>query len=179
MNSYFSSICTAVLLPISFISLMGNNNPSSAVSSQPERANIQASSQLISDNRSVEPAEKVQFYCGKSYHGRLDKKVPTTIAQKGSEKHVLIQWVKPIGKYWTPEKRCQEASHRMQVANATGKIEYIINGKMNGQNVICSAISVGGGCNKLLITLHPGDKPLNFLIEFKDVLHGRPEPTEQ
>jgi Circadian oscillating protein COP23 len=179
MNSYFFSICTAVLLPISFIAVMGNDSPSSAVNHQLGRPNIQPSSQLISDKKSADPAEKIQFYCAKVHNARLNKKVLTTIVQKGTQKFMLVQWVKPMGTYWTPERRCQKFVQRMQLANNVGTMEYIMHGKMNGQQVICTAAKVDGNCRYLLMTLQPGDRPLEILDELKNSLYGRGGMVEQ
>lgn len=179
MSSSFSLIWTAILLPISFIALMGNNNPSVAVSSQQERANIQLSSKPIGETKSADTAEKIQFFCGSSYNTRLHKRVPTTIVQKGSGKFMLVQWVRPMGYGWTPQMRCQEFTQRMQAANNAGTMKYIISGKMNGQQVVCAAAKIDGDCQYLLMTLHPGDKPLQFVSDLQDTLNGRGEIVEQ
>ena len=171
MNSYFSSICTAILLPISLIALMGNNNASVAVSSQQERANLQLGNKPIGETKSDKSAEKIQLTCGSSYNARLKKNVPTTIAQKGSEKRAIAQWVKPMGNYWTPQRRCQQVSQGMQAANAAGNLKYITNGKISKQRVICTETEVRGDCNNLLMALRAGDGSLKFLSEIKDILH--------
>jgi Circadian oscillating protein COP23 len=178
MNSYFSSIYKAILLPISFIALMGNNN-AAAVSSSQELENIQLTSKPSGETKSAEPAEKIQFFCGSSYNARLHKKVPTTIAQKGSEKFILVQWVKPMGYDWTPQRHCQEFAGRIQAANNAGTMKYIISGKMNGQQVICTAKKVSGDCQYLLITLHSGDKPKQLVNDLQDVLSVRGEIVER
>jgi Circadian oscillating protein COP23 len=171
MNSYFSSICTAILLPISLISSIGNN-PAIAVSSGLERSNIQPSDRLISDATLTNPIEKIQLFCGISYNTRLKKNVPTTIAQKGSEKRAIAQWLKPMGDYWTPERRCQQVSQGMQAANSAGNLKYITSGKMNGQRVICTETEVSGDCNNLLMALRVEDKSLKFLGEIKEIFNG-------
>jgi hypothetical protein len=175
MKNYFSSVCAAILLPVTLLSLAGNHHPASAVSSQPEQAQIKPSRQLVSQNQPAEIEDKIQFTCGTSYNNRLNKKVPTTLAWSPSGKRALIQWVKQMDNNWTPEKRCQEVSQRMQEANAAGTMQFITNGKMNGQRVICSATEVRGDCKNLLITLRPSDKALPFVTEFRDVFNGRSE----
>jgi Circadian oscillating protein COP23 len=179
MNNYYSLICTAILLPISFIALMGNNNPPVAVSYQREQVSTQLSSKPSGETKSAEPAEKVEFFCGSTYSARLHKKVPTTIAQKGAEKFMLVQWIRPMGDDWTPQKRCQEFARRMQAANHAGTVNYIISGKMNGQQVICTAAKVDGDCQYLLMTLHPDDKPSQFVSDLQDTLHGQGGIVEQ
>jgi hypothetical protein len=172
MKNYLSSVCTAILL----MAAIGNNNPANAVSSQPVLAQVTPSSQLVSQNEPADPEAKMQFTCSTSYSYRLKKRVPTTISwSPAGDKRALIQWVKQMDSHWTPEKRCQEVSRRMQEASNAGTMQYITNGKMNGQRVICSATEVNGDCKNLLMTLRSGDKPLQFMSEFKEVFSGRSE----
>jgi Circadian oscillating protein COP23 len=175
MKNYFSSICAVILLPITLFSLAGNHNPASAVSSQSEQIQIKPSRQLVSQNQPAEIEDKIQFTCGTSYNNKLNKKVPTTLAWSPSGKRALIQWVKQMDNNWTPEKRCQEVSQRMQEANTAGTMQFITNGKMNGQRVICSATEVRGDCKNLLITLRPSDKAPTFMAEFTEIFNGRSE----
>lgn len=173
MKNYFSSVCAAILLPITLFSLAGNN-PARAVGSQPERSNVTPSTQLIGQNDSSQE-DKARFICGASYNYQLKKRVPTTLSWSPAGKRALIQWVKQIDSHWTPEKRCQEVSQRMQEASNAGTMQYITNGKMNGQRVICSAMEVNGDCKNLLMTLRPGDNSLKFINEFKEVFTARAE----
>jgi Circadian oscillating protein COP23 len=169
MKNHFSSVCTAILL----MAAIGNNHPVSAVSSQPTGSNITPSTQLVSQNELAEPEAKMQFTCGTSNNPRLNKRVPTTLAWSPAGKRALIQWVKQMDSNWTPEKRCQEVSKRMQEASNAGTMQYITNGKMNGQRVICTAMEVRGDCKNLLMTLRPGDNPLKFMGEFQEIFNGR------
>jgi hypothetical protein len=125
MKNHFSSICAAILLPVTLFSLAGNHNPASAVSSQSEQIQIKPSRQLVSQNQPAEIEDKIQFTCGTSYNNKLNKKVPTTLAWSPSGKRALIQWVKQMDNNWTPEKRCQEVSQRMQAANTAGTMQFI------------------------------------------------------
>jgi Circadian oscillating protein COP23 len=173
MKNYFSSVCTAILLPITLFSLVGNK-PASAIGSQPARSNITPHTQLVSQNDSSQE-DKARFTCGTSYSYQLKKRVPTTLLWNPSGKRALIQWVKQMDSHWTPEKRCQEVSQRMQEANNAGTMKFITNGKINGQRVICSATEVNGDCKNLLMTLRPGDNSLKFINEFKEVFTARSE----
>jgi hypothetical protein len=175
MKNHFSSICAAILLPVTLLSLAGNHNPAIAITSQPAQVQVKPSRQLVSQNEPAEIEDKIQFTCGTSYNNRLNKKVPTTLAWSPSGKRALIQWVKQMDSNWTPEKRCQEVSQRMQAANTAGTMQFITNGKMNGQRVICSATEVNGDCKNLLMTMRRDDKPLTFMNEFREVFNGRSE----
>jgi Circadian oscillating protein COP23 len=80
---------------------------------------------------------------------------------------------------WTPQMRCQEFARRVQAANNAGTMKYIISGKMNGQQVICTANKVSGDCQYLLMTLHPVDKPKQLVNDLQDALSGRGEIVER
>jgi Circadian oscillating protein COP23 len=114
-----------------------------------------------------------KFYCGSS-HNKTSGKVPTTIFWTSSSKAAIIQWVKPMGNYWTTQRRCSGFSQNInEIYQASGAKFFLTNGKKNGQKVICSADEVNGDCKKVLMTLRPTDNSLLFLNELKDKLSGR------
>jgi hypothetical protein len=125
----------------------------------------------------ISPAQaqtpEVQFLCGSTYNQKAQRKVPTTILWTPTGKSAIVQWVKPIGNYWTPERRCAEFSQRIDKAYQAGTLKYLTNSKKNGANVICTATEVNGKCQNVLMTLRPQDKAQAFLSELKDVFNGR------
>jgi Circadian oscillating protein COP23 len=114
-----------------------------------------------------------QFYCGSTYHQQLKRRVPTTIVSVPTGKSALVQWVKPMGNHWTPERRCVEFSNRLEKAYRAETLRYLTNGKSGGQKVICTATEVNGKCQDVLMTLRPKDDALKILYELKDTLNGR------
>jgi hypothetical protein len=118
-------------------------------------------------------SDEVQFVCGTSFHKASNRKVPTTIAWTPTGKSAIVQWVKSIGNYWTPERRCNEFSQRMTIAYKAGTLKYLTNSRKSGSSVICTATEVNGKCQNILMTLRPQDKVMPFLSELKDVLNGR------
>jgi Circadian oscillating protein COP23 len=167
MKIYLYKVRNIFLLPISLFVLNWTIDPSNATSWQSDRSNIK----LVSQNK-LALADKIQLTCGSSYNDQLKKNVPTTIAKKGSEKRAIAQWVRPMGNYWTPQRRCEQVSQGMQTANAAGNLKYITNGKMNGQRVICTETEVLGDCNNLLMALRTEDKSLKFLGEIKQIFNA-------
>jgi Circadian oscillating protein COP23 len=123
-------------------------------------------------NPVIPDTENVQFACGSTFNEGLNRQVPTTIAWMPDNKYALIQWVKPMGTTWTPQKRCETLSKSIQTAYQSGTLKFLVNGKVNGNNVICTAIEYKGDCKTVLMTLRKDDKPLQFLSELKDVLNG-------
>jgi Circadian oscillating protein COP23 len=135
---------------------------------------------LLSSTMILFPAAPVQaqvdeakFYCGSSYNAEKGKKVPTTIVWTPTRKTAIVQWVKPMGNYWTPERRCNEFSKKMNTAYQNKTLNFLTNGKIQGQRVICTANEVNGDCKDVLMTLRPQDKSLGMLGELNDLLSGR------
>ncbi|KYC37063.1 hypothetical protein WA1_46350 [Scytonema hofmannii PCC 7110] len=177
MNKYILLTSVSIFSAISLTISSCNNNLLGSSVAESEQPTIVSSSQLSKIEASPDPptetAEKTQFTCGTTFNEQLKQKVPTTIAWKSSDKRAIVQWVKPMDNYWTPEKRCNEVSRRMQEADEAGTLKFLTNGKMNGQKVICTAIEVNGDCKNLVMTLRPQDKALLFLTELKDIFNGR------
>jgi Circadian oscillating protein COP23 len=178
MSKYFFLSSLAIFSAISLVISSCNHTQTGTTISDLGQSSISSSTQPVSvqaspNELSTAPEEKIQFTCASTFNNKLQKKVPTTVAWKSSDKRAIVQWVKPMDDYWTPERRCSEISQRMQAAHDAGTLKYLTNGKMNGQKVICTAIEVKGDCKNLLMTLRPQDKSDDFLTELKDLFNGR------
>lgn len=110
----------------------------------------------------IKPPQSVTFICGVSRDG-----VPTTFAQETTNGGIpksksVIRWVSDFGDKvnYTPQKRCEEVSNRLQNYSNQGLLNYITTGKENGLDTICVAKDKerGGPC-LLLWTLKPGTNP--------------------
>ena len=115
---------------------------------------------------------ELKFSCDTSFNEKLNKKVPTTIAWRPNGKIVLIQWVKDLGNYWTPQKRCDEFSREINDAHRDGTLKFITSSRDKGDKVICTATEKGGKCKNILMTLRPKDNPLIILNDIKGALDG-------
>ncbi len=128
---------------------------------------------VTSNSPALAQAEAGKFTCGTSFNEQLKKRVPTTIYWTSTDKKAIIQWTKQINQNWTPQRRCEEFSGRIQSVYAANPDRlFLTNGKMSGSNVICATDRVNGACKQLLMTLRSSDKPLLFLQDFKDTLNG-------
>lgn len=151
-------------------------------------ATVLSSGLLVTSNSpALAQTETGKFTCGTSFNERLKKRVPTTIYWTSTDKKAIIQWTKQINQNWTPQRRCEEFSGRIQSIYAANPDRlFFTNSKMGGSNVICATDRVNGACKQLLMTLRSGDNPLAFLQEFKEtfnanytvgvIQHGSPEP---
>ncbi len=86
----------------------------------------------------------------------------TTVVQKGDRQAVMLTWAyNGFGRDFTPEKRCQIVSERLQqAANINGgtfKDLQIASGTVNSQAVVCALQSNSNKCDRknLLFTLNP------------------------
>jgi len=123
----------------------------------------------------VKSDSELEFRCLKGYDYKLDKRVPSTYAWTKRGKLAVVRWVTDHFEragydHW---RRCYEVSDRFQKAYKNGSLEYLTNGTINGQKVICTARSAAGGCEDLSITLRPGDNELEILASLERVLLGR------
>mgnify|MGYP006279051867 CR=1 FL=1 len=81
---------------------------------------------------------------------------------------------------WTPERRCQDVSTRFDQYLKEGRLKYLTTGRMNGAPVICTSLTDGGPCDRLLYTLNPGQNrtaSLESLLEVKKQKMGPSSET--
>lgn len=86
----------------------------------------------------------------------------TTVVQKGDRQATMFAWnYDGFGKDFTPEKRCQIVSERLQQAvnknGGTFKELQLASGTLNSQVVICALSAKSNKCNRqnILFTLKP------------------------
>ena len=110
------------------------------------------------------------FYCDTSGNK------PVTVYK--NPKGVTEPWVRWTSNYFKDAgynklTRCQEVSQRLETYRRNRDLRFITVGKMNGQNVICTANQVSGRCEKLILTLKPnedGVQALNNLLAWHQPL---------
>ncbi len=115
---------------------------------------------------------RIEFICNSGFDDIETKRLPTTYAWYNGNKHALIRYTKNLGQY-TPQRRCDEISPRFQEAYDNESLIYLTNSIMNNQPVICSAKKYAGECVTMLLTVSPGDDPIEVLNELTDALYGR------
>ncbi|MHC5765747.1 MAG: COP23 domain-containing protein [Nostoc sp.] len=110
------------------------------------------------------------FYCDTSGNK------PVTVYK--NPKSVTEPWVRWTSNYFKDAgynklTRCQEVSQRLETYRRNRNLRFITVGKMNGQNVICTANQVSGRCENLILTLKPnedGVQALNNLLAWHQPL---------
>lgn len=103
------------------------------------------------------------FWCGTS------SGAPTTLYQNrqgGTEPWIVWSSNAMAGAGYDNLTRCQQVSARLETYRVQRKLKYVTVGRMNGQNVICTASQVNGRCEGLIYTLKPAQDPIKTLYNF-------------
>ena len=111
----------------------------------------------------VPPSVSTQrgFFCDSST-------VETKLQKPNGEQQVWIQWQSRAFESagYTPLRRCQEVSSRLESYRKNNQLNFITLGRINGQNVICTG-NQPGICTNLIYTLQPDEKdPIRALQSF-------------
>jgi len=109
--------------------------------------------------------------------------IPTTIVRTKQGAKEFIQWdslyFKPSG--YPPQVRCNHVTARLNQFSQVKSEQFITDGMMNGQPVICLTDSEGGPCQGLLYTLKPGqsgETALTLLIRQTESNFNQPPLRE-
>ncbi|MEA5582758.1 COP23 domain-containing protein [Nodularia harveyana UHCC-0300] len=108
-------------------------------------------------------AQAQGFYCDRSTG------VPVTVYQ--NSQGISEPWIKWTSNYFRSSgynsvARCQEVSGRLETYRRNKQLKLITVGRMNGQNVVCTASQVNGRCEGLIFTLKPGQDAVKTLTNF-------------
>lgn len=74
---------------------------------------------------------------------------------------------------WTPAARCGEVSGRLESFRTAKLLKYVTVGRMNGENVICTASEKNGRCSGLIYTLKPRQDAIRTLYTFFGLREGQ------
>ena len=110
----------------------------------------------------AEPIRSRGFWCDTSTG------IPETRYQGTSQSpEVWIRWGSDFfsSSGYDPLTRCRAVSGRLESYRRSGKLNYMGVGRMNGQNIICTAIQPGD-CVGLIYTLKPQQEPVETLQQF-------------
>jgi hypothetical protein len=130
--------------------------------------------QKVSSQATTNTTEGVTFACGQDYDQNSDSYIYTTFAWNPANKKAIVHWAREdfSGSGFNPKTRCQEVSPRFQTAYDNGSLNFLTNGYIDEQPVICTAKEVGGDCEDLLITLLHQDNAEETLDHLSKVFRG-------
>lgn len=121
-----------------------------------------ALSSLILGKEPAQSQAATAFYCGTNAEG-----LPTTIYRNSEGR--TEPWIVWGSNFFADagfnnQERCQQVSARLETYRRDRQLSYITVGRMNGEDVVCTASPVNGRCDKLIFTLKPGQNSLRTLI---------------
>ena len=114
---------------------------------------------------------QIRFICSTSRYSENGKSVPTTFLWTPNFQKAMVTWTSVLGGV-KPQQRCKIVSQNFQTAFNNGSLNYVTNGFQNGSKVICSVISIDGGCDTVLFTLRPQDKSKDVLKRLNKLWFG-------
>ena len=120
-----------------------------------------------------------RFYCGQSFDPSSNQIVPTTVVATSSSKEpiALIQWKSTAFAEYTPQKRCQNVSGKLQQAWEGKRLNYLFAGtsKRTGQGIICGGKDRTTKCNEstMLFTLTTGADAKEIINRIKEIRAGK------
>lgn len=119
-------------------------------------------------------AQSAKFMCQPD-----NSAVPTTYANTPEGPKPFIKWTSNhfSEASYTPMKRCQEVTEKLNKFNAEGKLDYIVTGWVNGLPVFCATQTCSE--ENVLLTLKPDQEPNQALEEMKATRAGTSGPTHQ
>jgi hypothetical protein len=89
--------------------------------------------------QNLKPANSpVQFICSEGFDRVSTRRLPTTYAWTQRGKIAIVRWKTEQFPGYPPQRRCHEVSPRFQEAYENGTLQFITNGMMNRQPVICT-----------------------------------------
>ncbi|ELR97695.1 COP23 domain-containing protein [Gloeocapsa sp. PCC 73106] len=114
---------------------------------------------LITSSSSNGSAQNLSFICTVDQDG-----IPTTYAQANDTPIPVFKWqIKDFPPPWTPMRRCQEVTQRLNNFKSQGiPLNNFQSGPLNKQTVICVGPCIADSSN-LLFTLSPGQNPEQVL----------------
>lgn len=125
----------------------------------------------------ISGAAKAQLPAGQSgFFCNTNSGVPTTVYQnRQGQWEAWINWRSNhfSGSGYDPLTRCREVSSRLETYRRNRQLKYVTVGKMNGQDVICTASQVNGRCAGLIYTLRPNQDAVETLYQFFALREGQ------
>jgi hypothetical protein len=118
---------------------------------------------ITQTNRSQPVPGERGFWCDTS------SSVPTTMYQNSQGgREPWIKWTSDYfsGSGWDSLTRCRAVSDRLETYRRNRQLKYVTWGRMNNQNVICTALDERGSCVGLIYTLKPYQNPEQTLEHF-------------
>ena len=127
------------------------------------------------------PEDRVTFYCGTISESDTEK-IPTTLAYVPQRKtHIpIVAWTNDSIAAWNPERRCNAVSSKFQTFYQDGRLNYLTDGQVAGEQVICALLEKQEQCSgeNQLFQVRSGTDSEEVIVGIKEILKGKRSQTE-
>ena len=158
---------TATVVSAIFIPLLTS-------SSQAEISVVKTDSEL--------PEDRVTFYCGTIYESDTGNEIPTTLAYVPQRKTniPIVAWTNDSIAAWNPQRRCDAVSFKFQTFYEDGRLNYLSDGEVAGEQVICALLEKQEQCRgeNQLFQVREGTDSKEVIVGIKEILRGKRSETE-
>ena len=158
---------TATVVSAIFIPLLTS-------SSQAEISVVKTDSELSED--------RVTFYCGTIYESDTGNEIPTTLAYVPQRKTniPIVAWTNDSIAAWNPQRRCDAVSFKFQTFYEDGRLNYLSDGEVAGEQVICALLEKQEQCRgeNQLFQVREGTDSKEVIVGIKEILRGKRSATE-
>lgn len=137
----------------------------------------------VVENASKElPSDRVTFYCGTVSESETGDTIPTTLAYVPQRKTniPIVAWTDDSIAAWNPERRCDAVSARFQTFHQDGRLNYLSDGQVAGEQVICALLEKQEECSgdNQLFQVRQGTDSEEVIVGIKEILKGKRSETE-
>lgn len=126
------------------------------------------------------PEDRVTFYCGTISESDTEK-IPTTLAYVPQRKtHIpIVAWTNDSIGAWDPERRCDTVSSKFQTFYQDGRLNYLTDGQVAGEQVICAQLETQEQCSgeNQLFQVRSGTDSEEVIVGITEILKGKQSGT--
>lgn len=144
----------------SWLQLLGGNSASNTTSTQSATTSRSTSSRSTTTAQANPSASSTQNLNDVRFSCQVSNGQYTVMYNPQSQSGQYYPWATPtsLGGGWSPERRCNEISRRLESYRPDGLIE-LRTGQENGYNTICVTTEDVPSC-RIVLTVPPGQNPV-------------------
>ena len=128
------------------------------------------------------PEDRITFYCGTISESDTGNQIPTTLAYVPQRKTniPIVAWTNNSIAAWNPQRRCDAVSFKFQTFYQDGRLNYLSDGQVAGEQVICALLEKQEQCSgeNQLFQVREGTDSEEVIVGIKEILKGKRSETE-
>lgn len=128
------------------------------------------------------PEDRVTFYCGTIAESDTGNEIPTTLAYVPQRRTniPIVAWTNNSIAAWNPQRRCDAVSFKFQTFYQDGRLNYLSDGQVAGEQVICAILEKQEQCSgeNQLFQVRQGTDSEEVIVGIKEILQGKRSESE-